>query len=98
MVEKQNSIRFLQHNTKKVDAIHQTVLQLAFEQNIQILLLQEPYLLRTTTKDGKTTYAAVNHPAYYTVLPQPSNPSSIEVKPRVIAYIKKGLEFTTDYD
>ncbi|KAI1300078.1 hypothetical protein F5Y03DRAFT_242779 [Xylaria venustula] len=96
--ENTQTLSFFQHNTRKVNTVHQTVLQQAFEQNTHIILLQEPYLVRIKNKDKRVTYTAINHPEYFTVLPQPGNPSVIETKPRVMAYIRKSIEFTPLYD
>jgi len=81
-------LRFIQHNCHKNDVPLQTVLQQGLEKDIDIILLQEPYLPRING-----IYICPSHAAYYPVLPQ--SDSNIVVKPRVLSYIRKrpGLEF-----
>jgi hypothetical protein len=64
------------------------------EKEVDIILLQEPYLPKI-----KTTWVCPSHAAYYPVLPQPGQPSNIQIKPRVLTYIRKrpGLEFNPEY-
>lgn len=89
-------ISFIQHNTGKRDIAHYTILQQAYEAKVDIVLLQEPYSPR-----GPQGFIGLSHPAYHLVLPQPSQgPSQIQVKPRVLTYIRKALQlaYTPRYD
>ena len=80
-------LRFIQHNCHKNDVPLHTVLQQGLEKDIDIILLQEPYLPRI-----KGAYICPSHSAYYPILPQPD---SNTVKPRILTYIRRrpGLEF-----
>ena len=86
-----SSISFIQHNVRKQSAVHHTVLQQAFENGTTVLLIQEPYLNKITSIEDqpKTSYAAITHPSFYTLLPQQGPMSQISTRPRVMAYIRK---------
>jgi exonuclease III len=91
-------IKFIQVNLNKQDIAYQTALQLAFESQTDILLLQEPYCPRNYQTNG---YIGLQHSAYHLITPQPTQSlSNIRIKPRVLTYIRKAsnLEFTPKYD
>ena len=89
-------ITLIQHNANRSDIAHHTVLQQSFERSTDILLLQEPY---SPCFDG--LYTALQHPAYDLIIPLSNTaPSSIPIRPRVLAYVRKAsnLTFTPRYD
>ena len=90
-------IRFIQVNINRQDAAYHSALQYALESKADVVLLQEPYCPRNPSTSG---FIALQHSAFYTITPQPCNPSSISEKPRVLTYIRKeaGIEFSTRYD
>jgi ribonuclease HI len=91
-------IKFIQVNLNKQDIAHQTALQLAFESQTDILLLQEPYCPRNHQLGG---YIGLQHSAYHLVTPEPTASfSNIRRKPRVLTYVRKAsnLEFSPQYD
>lgn len=94
----QRRIKFIQVNLNKQDIAHQTALQLAFETNTDILLLQEPHCPRNYQLGG---YIGLQHPAFHLVTPEPTaSLSNIRHKPRVLAYVRKAsnLDFSPKYD
>jgi hypothetical protein len=90
-------ITITQHNAGKRDVAHHTILQQAFERKTDVLLLQEPFCPRNYATGG---FIGITHPAYYLITLQPTtSPSNITLKPRVLAYVRKGsLAFTPRYD
>jgi hypothetical protein len=91
-----NQIRFLQHNTNRQRGSHYTTLQQAFEKDIQVVVLQEPYCPRNPLGG----YIGLTHPSFHCIPPQPSTTlSNISKKPRVLTYVRKNtIEFTPRYD
>jgi hypothetical protein len=91
-------IKFIQVNLNKQDIAHQTALQLAFESQTDILLLQEPYCPKNYQSNG---YIGLQHSAYHLITPQPTQSlSNIRLRPRVLTYVRKAsnLEFSPKYD
>ena len=83
----QGYITVIQHNAGKRDVAHHTALQQAYEQGTDILLLQEPYCPVNHSQGG---FIGLTHPSFHLLLPQPTNdPSSIAIRPRALAYIRK---------
>src|SRR6516162_6291397 len=89
-------IKFVQHNTNRQDVAHQTVLHQAFQNQVDVILLQEPHCPRNYPTQG---YVCLSHPSYHTIPPLKASLSS-NIRPRVLAYIRKasGLEFSPRYD
>src|SRR6266536_1054367 len=78
----------MQYNVYKRDVVQHTALQQAYEDGIDIILLQEPYFTKITN-NKEHHYITLIYPAYYIILPQSDNLSNILVKPRVVTYIRK---------
>ena len=90
-----NHISFIQHNCGRSSEIQQTVLQQAFESKTTVILLQEPYFLKLTEGDS-VKYIALQHPAYFLVLPNAQGHLT-STRPRVASYIRKDtLEFSPE--
>jgi len=76
-------LRILQANVGRGGPAHDTALQLAHENNCQLVLIQEPF---TFDPDGSTTHTKT-HPAYNCFAP----PSGWEPRPRVLTYASRNL-------
>jgi ribonuclease HI len=78
---KGSHLRILQANVGKSNNAHDTILNIAFERKIDILLIQEPRIRNPTRKLTR------NHPAYQCFT---SWDVWTERPPRVLTYIRKG--------
>ena len=90
-------IQFLQINLNRMDIAYQSALQHALESKADIVLVQEPYCPKNHRTAG---FISLQHTAFHTITPQPSDLASIAERPRVLTYIRKaaGVEFTPRYD
>src|SRR6266536_4964022 len=91
------TLTFFQHNIHKQDSVHQTVLEQAFQQQVDIVLLQEPYV----GGNEVTGFYTLPHPNYTLVLPQQGfSLSNIPIRPRVLTYVRKGvgIQYNPRYD
>ena len=89
-------VKLIQHNVNRQDGAHQTILEQAFTSHTDIILLQEPHC-----PSFSDSFVGLTHPSFHIVTPQPGpSVSSIAVRPRVLAYVRKScdIEFTPRYD
>ena len=78
------SNKILQINTNRNPITTEHVLELAIELNIQILAIQEPWVI-----DQTDSYRSINHSSYKQVFPEYS-----AFRPRVMFYILKEIRAT----
>src|SRR3954469_24396132 len=76
-------LRIFQANVGRGGPAHDTALQLAHENNCQLVLIQEPFTFEPT---DLTTHTK-SHPAYNCFTP----PSQWEPRPRVLTYVARGI-------
>ena len=80
------SIKVLQINLNKSSIATESALQLAIELKVDLVLVQEPWLVpRDPTKDWSST-RSILHPSYTQILPIVQ-----ELRPRTLAYIARGF-------
>lgn len=92
-------ISFIQHNVNKQLPAHYAILQQAFENRIDIILLQEPALVSNPLNEG--TWICIQHPSYYPILPEPGlSLTEIARRPRVLVYVRRlvGLQVGPRFD
>lgn len=91
MLEK---IKIGQHNTSRGREILQSCFEVAIHEDIEILLVQEPYTFRSSdtgytpisnTSPQSHTHIPLNHPAFHLLTPC----SQQQLRPRVLTYLKK---------
>lgn len=78
---RQSSLRVLQANVQKGGANHDMALSIAFENNCDLLLIQEPWIHNDLQRRCTKT-----HPAFETFAPC----TQWDKRPRVITYVRKG--------
>ena len=86
-------IKVLQLNINRQDRAYYTALQLAFKNQVDIVLFQEPYCLKNYCTGN---FIGLQHPAFHTIPPQPAGLTELPTRPQVLTYICKasGLDFT----
>lgn len=86
MVDKRQppSLRLYQANVDRGEAAHHAALQLAYEEDFNIVLLQEPY---TSYNQRKDVCRTPDHPGFYCFSPV-SYWNSWDTRPRVLTYVR----------
>ena len=85
-------IQIIQANLMKSSTITESLLELAIEQDIDILLIQEPRIISTTGNNGEVSFRSINHAAYTQLLPiYHSSSTETRIQPRTMAYIKRNI-------
>jgi len=77
-----SNIKILQLNTNRNSLTTENVLELAIELDIQILAIQEPWVI-----DQTDSYRSVNHASFKQLFPEYS-----AFRPRVMLYVVKDLK------
>lgn len=83
----EHTLHTIQANVNRSIQATETLLDLACYKNIDILLLQEPWLLRDQGKEYKDT-RSIAHIGYNQLLPQTTSHS---IRPQTLTYVRKGL-------
>ena len=86
----ENNLRVLQVNLNKSAQATESTLQSAVERAIDLIIVQEPWLVftRSDPPDYSRT-RSVNHSSYVQILPPSTNPG---LRPRVLIYVLKTLK------
>jgi ribonuclease HI len=82
-----SSLRVLQVNLNRSQISTETTLQLAIELKVDIILVQEPWLVQGDWAKTRS----IAHPAFKQIFP--NNP--LALRPRILAYISKSLKPST---
>lgn len=82
-----DDIRILQINLNKSPQATESALQLALEFNIDLIFIQEPWILTNPEKDYSST-RSIAHSSFSQLLP--NHPSNL--RPRTLTYIAKGFK------
>ncbi|KAJ8063433.1 hypothetical protein OCU04_008652 [Sclerotinia nivalis] len=82
-----NDIRILQINLNKSPQTTESALQLALELNIDLILIQEPWILSNPEKDYSST-RSIAHSSFTQLFP--NHPSNL--RPRTLTYISKSFK------
>ena len=77
------NLKVLQVNLNRNSSATESALQLAIELDIQLILIQEPWIIYN---EDNNLYRSVNHPGFIQILPP--NP---QYRPRTLAYITKSI-------
>ena len=78
------SLRLYQANVDKGEAAHHAALQLAYEENYNIVLLQEPH---TSYNESKDICRTSEHPGFHCSSPV-AYWNSRDTRPRVLIYVR----------
>ena len=78
-----SKIEIIQHNTARQVPIMHTCLEIAFKANIDLILIQEPWI-------AKDNIGTVSHPAYISILP----PTNKKIRPRVAIFARKNTPYS----
>ena len=84
-------IRILQGNVNRSSQATETILELGASEQADIILLQEPWILRSS-EEGFTR--SINHRSFIPIRPEIGK----EIRPRVLAYRRQGSEFQISID
>ena len=77
-----HNIKILQTNTNRSQIVTENCLQLAVENSVDLLLIQEPWII--SSQEDYTDARSIAHSSFIQVLPKKS-----ELRPRVLVYIRK---------
>ena len=96
--ESKQKLAFIQHNANWSSPAHYSILQMAFENNTDIVLIREP----SVVKDRRGgNFFCISHPSFHLITPvPPQTANTITIHPRTLTYIRQNidLEFTPRYD
>lgn len=84
-----STIKILQVNLNRNQIATESALQLAVELNIDLIVIQEPWLIRGPPDDFSNT-RSVNHPSFTAIFPL----FNTTQRPRVMAFISRSLKST----
>ena len=84
-----NSLRILQVNLNRSAQATESALQVAVELAIDLVAVQEPWLVHSQTPQDYTHTRSVNHPSFVQTLPTLPDPS---LRPRVLLYASHSLQ------
>jgi hypothetical protein len=83
-----SSIRILQVNLNRSQFATESALQLATESNIDLILVQEPWLARKNQEDSYEQVQSTQHLSFTQLFPR-----NRVIRPRTLAYISKASRF-----
>ena len=84
-------LNILQINLNRSPIATEAALELALELKIGLVLIQEPFIITTSTSNNNNpSYRSINHTAFTQILPLSSN-----LRPRTLAYIAKTPEISS---
>jgi hypothetical protein len=78
-----SKIEIIQHNTARQILVMHSCLEIAFNANIDFVLVQEPWIARDNI-------GTVSHPAYISILPTRKE----EIRPRVAIFARKNTPYS----
>lgn len=88
-----NNLKIIHVNLMKSSEATESLLELAIEFDVSILLIQEPKIIKNTSSTGEISFHSINHPAFTQILPSIANQVSLDrVVPRTLAYVKKNIQ------
>lgn len=84
-------LKVIQSNIMKSSPLTESLLQTALENNVSLVLVQEPRLIthQSPTQLHSNNIRSINHPSFFQLIPKTILPN----KPRVLAYILKSSCF-----
>ena len=77
-----SKIEIIQHNTARQVPIMHTCREIAFKANIDLILIQEPWIV-------KDNIGTVSHPAYISILP----PINKKIRSRIAIFARKNIPY-----
>ena len=86
------SLRVLQVNLNRSLEATESALQVAIEQNIDLIIIQEPWLVHPNL-DNYSNTRSIQHSSFSQLLPQ-LLPTNQNLRPRTLAYISRSLQYT----
>ena len=96
--ESKQKLAFIQHNTNRSSPAKYSILQMACENNTDIVLIQEPSVVKDR-RDGN--FFCISYLSFHLItLVPPQTTNTITIRPWTLTYIRKNidLEFTLCYN
>ena len=84
-------LKVIQSNIMKSSPLTESLLQTALENNVSLVLIQEPRLITNPIPSQSHSFnlRSINHPSFFQLLPKTVFPN----QPRVLAYVLKSTSF-----